>query len=405
MKEFGRKNFKYTAYFNFDATEELSREFENTKDPSRIIEVLKLYVEVPIIPGETLIIFDEIQQCNKALNSLKYFCEDAPQYHVMAAGSLLGVALSGGDSFPVGKVDFLNMYPISFREFLRVADRKIFDYVENIDRISSLPEIVNNRLTEVYRQYEICGGLPASASAMLEGNGIEKISNILQGLLDSYEFDFSKHAPTSQIPRIADIWNSIPSQLARENRKFVYKLVKPGARAREYEDSLLWLQQAGLIYKIFCCSRPGLPLKAYDDLSAFKIYMFDIGILRQLAKLPAEVFLQDNPLYREFKGAVTENYVLQSLIPECEVEPRYWVSNGTAEVDFLLQHSLSVIPAEVKAGTNTAGKSLSVYIGKYNPDLAIVFSGQQLALKDNVLYIPLTMACWTRRLISIALTK
>lgn len=401
MKKFGELHYDNVAYLNFDASEELCREFENTKDPSRLLGILRLYTEKPIEAGKTLLVFDEIQQCNKALNSLKYFCENAPEYHVIAAGSLLGVSLSQGDSFPVGKVDFLKMYPVSFREFLYSDNKQIYDYLENLTTIELLPEIVMGKITESYRRYQVCGGMPAAAIAMLEGQGTEVVETVQKSILSAYSLDFSKHAPAKDIPRISSIWESIPSQLAKENRKFLYKLVKNGARAREYEDGLLWLQHAGLIYRVFCSSKPCLPISAYDDLSAFKIYVCDVGLLRAMAQLPPGVFWSENPLYMEFKGAMAENIVLQSLIAQFEVTPRYWASTGTAEVDFLLQHGVMLSPVEVKAGTSLNGKSLAVYRNQFAPEIALRYSMKNLHKDESLLNIPIFMADWTNRLLDI----
>lgn len=401
MKKFGELHYDNVAYLNFDASEELCREFENTKDPSRLLGILRLYTEKPIEAGKTLLVFDEIQQCNKALNSLKYFCENAPEYHVIAAGSLLGVSLSQGDSFPVGKVDFLKMYPVSFREFLYSDNKQIYDYLENLTTIELLPEIVMGKITEFYRRYQVCGGMPAAAIAMLEGQGTEVVETVQKSILSAYSLDFSKHAPAKDIPRISSIWESIPSQLAKENRKFLYKLVKNGARAREYEDGLLWLQHAGLIYRVFCSSKPCLPISAYDDLSAFKIYVCDVGLLRAMAQLPPGVFWSENPLYMEFKGAMAENIVLQSLIAQFEVTPRYWASTGTAEVDFLLQHGVMLSPVEVKAGTSLNGKSLAVYRNQFAPEIALRYSMNNLHKDESLLNIPIFMADWTNRLLDI----
>lgn len=401
MKRFGETHYRHVAYFNFDASEELCREFENTKDPHRLLGILRLYTDARIVPHETLIIMDEIQQCNKALNSLKYFCESAPEYHVMAAGSLLGVALSKGDSFPVGKVDFQRMYPVTFKEFLRVDDRDAFDYMEGMTTLVPLPEVMMGRLKESYRRYRVCGGMPAAAVAMLEGETMERVETIQRDILTSYSLDFAKHAPAKDIPKITSIWHSIPSQLARENRKFVYKLVKPGARAREYEDALLWLQQAGLVYRVFCSSKPGLPLMAYDDLSAFKIYMCDTGLLRAMAGLPPEIFADNNPMFQEFKGALAENDVLQSLMAQFEVMPRYWVSSGTAEIDFVLQYGLDIIPIEVKAGDNTAGKSLSVYISKFFPDRCVIYSSKNTRKDGAILHLPIFLCDWTAQMLAL----
>ncbi len=401
MRKFGEEHFDHVAYFNFDASEELCLEFENTKNPERLIDILRLYTDCPIEPGRTLMIFDEIQQSNKALNSLKYFCEEAPQYHILAAGSLLGVSLSKGDSFPVGKVDFLRMYPVTFREFLNADEPQIYEFIENLSEPTPLPEVVLNRLTESYRRYQTSGGMPAAVVAMLDKRGIKEIEYIQTSILTAYALDFAKHAPGKDIPRISAIWNSIPSQLSKENRKFVYKLVKTGARGREYEDALLWLEHAGMIYRVFCSSKPGLPLSAYDDLSAFKVYLCDCGLLRRMAQLPAEVLWTENPLYVEFKGAMAENMVLQSLVTQFEVMPRYWTSEATAEVDFLLQDEAAIIPVEVKSGTRLSGKSLSLYINRFGATKALRFSMNNLKRDGVILNIPIPLVDWTAKLMTL----
>ena len=399
MQKFGATHYEHVAYFNFDSSEELCREFERTKDPTRLLGILQLYAGVPIEPGRTLLIFDEIQQSNKALNSLKYFCEQAPEYHIVAAGSLLGVSLSRGDSFPVGKVDFLRMYPLTFREFLRADSRPVYDYIESLTTADEpLPEIAMGKATEAFRRYLVCGGMPAAAAAMLAGEGVTAVTAIQKDVLTAYTLDFAKHAPPTSIPRIAAIWQSLPSQLSRENRKFLYRLVKPGARAREYEDALLWLEHAGLIYRIFCVTKPGLPITAYDDLSAFKIYACDVGLLRAMSGLPVEALWTHTPLYKEFKGALAENVVLQSLASQFDPLPRYWTSSGTAEVDFLLQHGIDLSPVEVKAGESLNGKSLAVYTKNFAPQLAIRFSMRNLKKDGIVLNLPLFMADWTKKL-------
>lgn len=397
MKEFGHTCFEHVAYFNFDRTEELGREFELTKEPQRLLKTLALYSSEPIIPGKTLIIFDEIQECNKALNSLKYFCEEAPEYHILAAGSLLGVSLSKGDSFPVGKVEFLRMYPVSFREFLRADNLRMYNFLEDKEDLSPLPEIAMGELTASWRRYQLCGGMPAAAMEMLEHHGAEEVNRRLDEVLNAYALDFSKHAPTTDIPRLTAIWKSVPSQLSRENRKFIYKLVKPGARARDYENALLWMEHAGLIYRIFCISKPGIPLSGYEDVSAFKIYLADTGLLRRLAQLPAEVLTIDQPLYAEFKGAMTENMVLQSLLAAGELKPYYWTSEATAEVDFVLQWDAQVIPVEVKSGLSLQGKSLAVYRNRYNPPLSLRYSFKNLQYENGLLNIPVFLADWTRK--------
>lgn len=332
---------------------------------------------------------------------MKYFCEDAPQYHIIAAGSLLGVSLSQGDSFPVGKVEFQCMYPVTFREFLYSDNPRMYEYLESLSEITSLPEIVMGKLSESWRRYQVCGGMPAAVAALLTNQGTEEVENRQREILTAYSLDFAKHAPAKDIPRIAAIWNSIPTQLSKENRKFLYKLVKNGARAREYEDGLLWLQHAGLIYRIFCSSKPGLPLSVYDDVSAFKIYLCDGGLFRAMAQLPAEVLWSENPLYTEFKGAMAENLILQSLIPQFQSLSRYWGSEGKAEVDFLLQEGVSLLPVEVKSGTRLSGKNLGVYIKQYNPAVALRYSMNNLKQDGNILNIPLFMADWTGKLLKL----
>lgn len=401
LEHFGRTEFEHVASFNFDKDESLYEIFENTKVPERIIAQLKLHTDSPILPHKTLIIFDEIQECNKALNALKYFCEDAPEYAVVAAGSLLGVALSKGDSFPVGKVEFMELYPLTFKEFLKVNDEKIYQYIEELSDIVPLPQIVTDKLAEFYRQYLVIGGMPAAVKAFMENKGMEAVKREQKFILDAYALDFSKHAESKDIPRITSIWNSIPSQLAKENRKFVYKMVKPGARARDYEDALLWLENAGLIYRIFCCTKPYLPLKSYDDLSAFKIYISDIGLLRELAGLPPEAVLAGSAIYTEFKGALAENYILQSLVCQLEVLPRYWTSIGKAEVDFVVQLDMNIIPVEVKSDTRIGGKSLSVYDSSYHPAYKIRYSLNNLKKDDNLINIPLYLADWTIKLVAL----
>jgi len=396
MKVFGEQYFEHTAYFSFERNDELFQLFESTKDPKRLLGQLATHTSAAIEPQKTLIIFDEIQECNKALNSLKYFCEETPEYTIVAAGSLLGVSMSKGDSFPVGKVDFLQMYPLTFKEFLAVDAPKLYNFVEKLDRINEIPLIIFNQLTESFRRYQVTGGMPEATANFLDNKGMERVEEILQNILNAYSLDFSKHAENKDIPKITEIWRSIPSQLSRENRKFLYKLVKPGARAREYEDALLWLGHAGLVYRVFANTKPALPISAYDDLTAFKIYLSDIGLLRKLAKLPPEIIINNSPLYTEFKGAMTENYVLQSLVAQFEVMPRYWTSDGKAEVDFILQNGLEIIPIEVKSANSVAGKSLHLYNEKYSPKLRIRYSFNNLKKDGNLLNIPVFLADWTK---------
>lgn len=399
MKNFGAHYYKKTAYFNFEDNPSLIEEFQRTKDPTRLIGILSLYCGFEIIPGEALIIFDEIQECKNALNSLKYFSEDAPQYDILSASSLLRVAMNQGGTFPVGKVEFIRMYPLTFREFLMSTDRSVCDYMDKITKPEPLPMIIIDKLYEQFRKYLICGGMPKAVLTMLEGGELAEVDRVLKDILHSYALDFSKHAPKTDIPRISEIWKSIPSQLAKENRKFIYKLVRPGARAREYENALLWLIQAGLIYKVNCCNKPALPLRAYDDVSSFKVYLFDIGILRVLSDIPPSTFIEDNSLFQEFKGAFYENVVLQSLKAQLAVDPRYWVSTGRAEVDFVIQINDSIFPLEVKASDNTAGKSLSVYIRNYAPKLGLIAYKGDFVKRDGVLHIPNCVIDWLKQVL------
>ena len=399
MKTFGERCFPHTAYLNFDKNDELHHVFDGTKDVQRLLGQLAFYTRCPLEPQKTLIIFDEIQECNKALNSLKYFCEDAPEFAIMAAGSLLGVSLSKGDSFPVGKVDFMRIYPLTFKEFLAADSPELFDFAEKITAVEEIPLIIFNRLIESFHRYQVTGGMPEAVANFLNNQGVEKLEEDLQTVLHAYELDFSKHAEKKDIPKITAIWNSVASQLSRENRKFIYKLVKPGARAREYEDALLWLEQAGLIYRIFANTKPFLPIATYDDLTAFKIYLSNVGLLRRMAKLPPEVILSGSPLYTEFKGAMAENTVLQSLVAQFEVKPRYWSSEGKAEVDFIIQRNAEIIPIEVKAAHNIIGKSLQVYNQKYLPRLRIRYSQNNLKKDGNLLNIPLFLADWTNKIV------
>jgi predicted AAA+ superfamily ATPase len=400
MKEFGKRNFKHTAYFNFDETEELKKEFEETKDPQRLIERLFFYTNVPI-DKNTLVIFDEIQECNKALNSLKYFAENAPHFCIVCAGSLLGVSLFKGDSFPVGKVNFMHLYPVTFKEFLAAYSEELYLYMESIATVENMPQIIFSKFKDAYQKYQVSGGMPVAISELLENSGMGVVEKKLQDILNSYSLDFVKHIQKADIPRISAIWDSIPSQLSKENRKFIYKLIKPGARAKEYEDALLWLEHSGLIYRIFCLSKPALPLSAYDDLIAFKVYLSDIGLLRKIAKLPSEAVLLDNNLFIEFKGALAENFVLQSLVNQFEVKPRYWVSQGKAEVDFILQNGVDIIPIEVKSATNVASKSLAEYDKKYGPQIRIRYSLNNFKKDGNLLNIPIFLADWTKKILGL----
>ena len=401
MREFGKREFDSVVELNFDEKPELRELFRRTKDTTRLIRELALYTPVSIQPERTLLIFDEIQESEEALNALKYFCENAPQYPIIAAGSLLGVHVRKKSmTVPVGKVQTLHLHPLSFNEFLRVADSQMYDYCASVTPFEPLPEIVLSRLTDVYRQYMVCGGMPEAAIALLEKRGMQTVEQTLGDILQLYQADFSKYATPVEVTRMTALWQSLPSQLAKENRKFIYNVIRSGARAREYEDGLIWLEEAGLIYRIYNVGKPGLPLAAYRDLSAFKAYTLDSGLLRRLAHLSAEVVLsENNPGYQEFRGAMAENMVLQSLVSQYNDVPYYWSSGNKAEIDFLIEHGGHIIPIEVKSSTRISGGSLASYFHKYNPALRIRFSMNNLHFNDGLLSIPLPLADWTHQLV------
>lgn len=409
LKEFGRQFYENTAYFNFDENEEYRQFFETTKDVNRILQNLMLVSGQKILPEKTLIVFDEVQDCPNVINTMKYFCENAPEYHVTCAGSLLGIALARPSSFPVGKVNFMQIDPMTFMEFLIAnGDENLAVYLDSIETLEPIPDAFFNPLYEKLKMYYVTGGMPESVRMWTEARDVAIMQEALADIIGAYERDFAKHPGVSEFPKISMIWKSIPSQLARENKKFIYKAVKEGARAREYEDALQWLVDARLVYKIYRSSAPGLPVSAYDDLSAFKIYLVDVGILRRLAMLAPTAFGEGNRLFTEFKGALTENYVLQELATQFEVVPRYWSkSNPPYEVDFLLQRENDIFPVEVKAETNTNSRSLRKFKELYGDrvKLRIRFSLDNLKLNNDVLNIPLFMAGHTDRLIGLALER
>ena len=407
LKEFGNRCYENTAYFNFDENEEYKQFFETSKDVNRILQNLMFASGQSIKPEKTLIIFDEVQDCPKVINSMKYFCENAPEYHIACAGSLLGIALAKPSSFPVGKVNFMQIDPMTFAEFLTAnGDENLVKYMESIERIEPLPDAFFNPLYEKLKMYYVTGGMPESVLMWTQARDVSAMQNTLSDIIDAYERDFAKHPDVSEFPKISMIWKSIPSQLARENKKFLYKVVKEGARAREYENALQWLVDARLVHKIYRSSTPGLPMSAYDDLSAFKIYLADVGVLRRLAQLAPTAFTEGNRLFTEFKGSLTENFVLQTLLTQFEVTPRYWAQNNPPyEVDFLIQRENEIFPVEVKAEGNIRSKSLKKFKELF-PDkvkLRLRFSLDNLKLDDDVLNIPLFMADHTDRLLGLAL--
>ncbi|MGN0181891.1 MAG: ATP-binding protein [Candidatus Ornithomonoglobus sp.] len=389
MKEFGKEAYDNTVYINFDSNRQMSELFAVDLNIDRIILGLELYAGRKIDPKNTLIIFDEVQEVPKALSSLKYFYENAPQYNIICAGSLLGIALHEGTSFPVGKVEFLRLYPLSFKEFLMAAGNERFASLldeRNFDMITSFRQTYIDAL----KYYYFVGGMPEAVLEFAEERDFNEVRNIQRRILDAYEQDFSKHAPNEIVPRIRMLWNSIPSQLAKENKKFIYGLVREGARAKEYEAAIMWLSDCGLVHKVSRITKPNLPLKAYEDLKAFKLFLLDVGLLGCMTGLRQSTLLDGNDLFTEFKGALTEQYVLQQLaaIPELSV---YYYTNerNSCEIDFLIDNGEAVIPVEVKAETNLMAKSLKTYNGKYNPDCCIRASMADYKKEDWLVNLPL----------------
>jgi predicted AAA+ superfamily ATPase len=409
LKEFGRRYYERVAYFNFDEHPEYRQFFESTKDVTRILDNLQFIIGFPITEGTTLIIFDEIQEAPNVLNALKYFHENGKSYHVACAGSLLGVTLAKPSSFPVGQVDFLKIHPMTFSEMLGAEHEKgLLDYLDAKSDFDPIPEAFFAPLVEHLKRYFLMGGLPEAVARWVNERDSGQIDSILYAILQAYEHDFAKHPEPRQYPKLIQIWRSIPSQLAKENKKFFYQLVREGARAREYEDALHWLVSSDVVTKVSRCTKPALPLSAYEDLSAFKLYTADVALLRRLAQLDNSAFLHSSRLFTEFKGAFTETYILQSLSASFPASLRYWTSSDNRyEVDFLLQYKNLVIPIEVKAETNISSPSLKAIKRLHGEDfpLRVRYSLQNLKLDGDVLNIPLFMVDWSERLINVALEK
>lgn len=389
MKEFGKNNYKKVAYVNFDGNIRMTRLFEGDFDIDRIIQGLKIETQVDIDAKDTLLIFDEIQEVPKALTSLKYFCENARQFHILAAGSLLGVALHEGTSFPVGKVDFIDLYPLNFQEFLlAIGEEKLVTILNEKDW--DLISIFKDKLISYLREYYFIGGMPAAINKYVETKDYKQVRNVQLKLLQAYEEDFSKHAPNEIVPRLKMLWNSIPAQLAKENKKFIYGLIKEGARAKEYELALSWLIDCGLIYKIDRVNKPNIPLIAYQDTSAFKLYILDVGILGAMTRIDERILLEGNEIFTEFKGSFTEQFVLTELKSNKDIPIFYWsAEKATAEIDFLIQLGTDVIPIEVKASENLQAKSLKTFIEKYQTIKNVRTSMSNYRKEEKLINIPL----------------
>jgi len=389
IKEFGKKEYSQTAYLNFESSKSLKNLFAIDFDIQRIITAIQIETDVQIDATNTLIIFDEIQECEGALNSLKYFFENAPQYHIIAAGSLLGVALHQHTSFPVGKVDFLELYPLNFAEFLLALNKKSL-YNLLLSRDWELITSFKSKYIELLRQYYFIGGMPEAVNSFSLENNFTRVRTIQKNILNAYEQDFSKHAPHDIVPRIRMIWQSIPSQLSKENRKFIFGALKHGARAKEFEMAMAWLIDSGLIHKVQRVSKPAIPLIEYSDISAFKLYLVDVGLLGAMGDIDIKSIIEGNSIFQEFKGAMTEQYVLQQLMYRQELSIHYWsTEKSTAEVDFIIQFEGKVIPIEVKAEENLQSKSLKSYFQQYNPSVSIRTSMSDYRIDNWLTNIPL----------------
>ena len=389
MKEFGRQAYADTVYINFDSNSRMAELFASDLDTDRLILGLELYAGRKISPDNSLLIFDEVQEVPRALSSLKYFYENAPQYHIVCAGSLLGIALHQGTSFPVGKVDFLKLYPLSFKEFLMATGKEQFAKLldqQDFQMITTFQQTYHDAL----KQYYFVGGMPEAVQRFAEDQDFNEVREIQKRILSAYEQDFSKHAPNEIVPRLRMLWNSIPSQLAKENKKFIYGLVREGARAKDYETAILWLTDCGLVHKVSRVNAAGIPLRAYEDLKAFKLFVLDVGLLGCMTGLRPHTLLDGNDLFVEFKGALTEQYVCQQFKTIEDLDVYYYTNNrGTCEIDFIVDTGTQIIPVEVKAEVNLRAKSLKAYHEKFSPELSVRTSMTNYRKEDWLINLPL----------------
>ncbi len=390
LKEFGRSNYKQVVYCNFESDPALSEAFRPSLNPARILELLRAYLGVDIAPAETLIIFDEIQECGPALTSLKYFHEDAPEYSIAAAGSLLGVTLAEQSSFPVGSVEFLTLGPLSFSEFVRARGREsLSDFVHHQPLSAPLPEPVAGELARLLVQYQVIGGMPEAVQRYLDTESIEQVRQIQDGILKSYVNDFAKHAPRAEVEAILAVWDAVPAVLGRENKKFTFAQIKAGARAAQYEQAITWLVQAGVVLRCQRIKTPKMPLRSHVDERAFKLYFNDVGLLCAQMRISPALLLTPAKLLGEYSGVVAENFVAQELTALGAYPLYYWTSSGEAELDFMLESARAVVPLEVKAVHNLKSRSLTSYIAAHTPALALRTSLQNLHRSDTILNCPL----------------
>jgi uncharacterized protein len=390
LKHFGKTSYETMAYLNFEKDEKLAQYFDGTLDPKQLIKIISIHTEIDIEPINTLLIFDEIQNCPKALNSLKYFCEEANEYHVVAAGSLLGVKTAGEKSFPVGKVNFLHLYPLTFFEFLSaLGQQKTRLFLENYRTYEPIPNPIHEKLIYLLKLYFFIGGMPEVVAEYAKTEKLNVVREIQLEILNAYEKDFAKHAPLHEIMKITTVWKQVHRQLAKENKKFIFAAIRQSARGRDYEEAIQWLSDAGLIHKSYLVKSPKFPLSAYADNNIFKIFLIDVGLLGAQSNLSPQTIIDGDLLFTEFKGALTENYVAQELIATKHKEPYYWTSEGMAEVDFLIEEDHEIYPLEVKAGASQKKKSLLVYNQKYAPSKLVRTTTMNLKHDGDIYNYPL----------------
>lgn len=396
MKEFGQTYYKNYVYFNFEEDEKLKTIFKSNKNPNRIIELLSLIVGKKIVPEQTLVIFDEIQECPEALNSLKYFEEEANEYHIIAAGSLLGTLLATPKSYPVGKINLLDIYPLSFDEFLQASDNAMYSYYENIKKGCQIEDFFHNKLLEIYNNYLIIGGMPECVYTWIKYKDPLRVLKNQKELINLYENDFSKYNGKVNSGRILMVFRSIVSQLSKSNEKFIFGAIRQGARAREFEKAIEWLVSSGLLNRVYNTSKVAYPLTAFSKIDQFKLFFFDTGLLKCMSGIDNSAIILSSNF--QFKGALTENYVLQQLRGQFDVEPRYY-SNKNSEIDFILQNKLEIIPIEVKAGEDKSAPSFKNFIKEHNPKNALRYSKRGYRKDGKITNIPLYLVCKTKELL------
>ena len=390
LKHFGQNCYKKIVYLNFEKEERLAQYFKDTLDPKQLIKILSIHAEVNIEPQNTLLVFDEIQECPKALNSLKYFCEESNEYHIAAAGSLIGVKIAREKGFPVGKVNFLHLYPLTFFEFLSaLGHEKLRRFLEQYQNYEPFPEPIHEKLLQLLKVYFFVGGMPEAVSEYAQSERLDTVREIQQEILDAYERDFVKHASVAEVMKITAVWQQVHRQLAKENKKFIFAAIRKSARGRDYEAALQWLLDGGLIRKCHLVKTPRFPLSAYADTNIFKLFLLDVGLLGAQSNLYPKVIIDGNVLFTEFKGALTENYIAQELTATKNAPLHYWSTAGTAEIDFLIEKEHEIYPLEVKAGANTKKKSLLVYDQKYTPSKLIRATTMNLMRNKNIYNYPL----------------